>query len=264
MDVAHPLWKDALQLLLQKIYSLQEARKARHIVLRDFHSINTELDTLMVDNGFFRIRMPDTFVIPSLNWNTPQEFYEGLSSNGRDHVRKKVLRHADAFEVEVVTVSSWQEEIEYWYQLYCNVQQKSLELNTFPLPLSLFRQLAVNENWEALLLTLKSEGNTADPKPCCVVLSCKTGNAYIPLVIGIDYTHNRQYGIYRQALYQLVMRAKRTGKQNLLLGFSAGTEKHKLGAIALPAYAYMHSTDHFNMDELNAINTLTKNEKAMV
>jgi hypothetical protein len=213
-------------------------------VLRDFHGIQEELDSLMVDNGFFRIQMPDSFVIPSLNWKTPQDLYESLSINNRNHLRKKVLRHSQAFEVEIVNVSSWQEEIEHWYDLYQNVKEKSLELNTFSLPFKLFRQLALDENWEALQLTLRDQDSNTENKPCCVVFSYKSGNTYVPMVIGIDYTHNHEFGIYRQALYQIVLRARKTGKQKILLGFSAGIEKQKLGAIAVKTYAYIKCLFH--------------------
>ncbi|MGF2412936.1 aminotransferase class I/II-fold pyridoxal phosphate-dependent enzyme [Ferruginibacter sp.] len=251
-----PLWKEAMQQVFKIIYVLQEYHHAEHIILRDFHGIHEELDSLMVDNGFFRIHMPDSFVIPSLNWHTPQDLYESLSLNCRNHLRKKVLRHSQAFEVEVINVSSWQEEIEHWYDLYQNVKEKSLELNTFSLPFKLFRQLALDENWEVLQLTLRDQDSNSEKKPCCVIFSYKSANTYVPMVIGIDYTHNHEFGIYRQALYQLVLRARKTGKQKILLGFSAGIEKQKLGAIAVKTYAYMHTTDSFNMEELNTYSML--------
>lgn len=251
-----PLWKEAMQQVFKIIYVLQEYHHAEHIVLRDFHGINEELDSLMVDNGFFRIQMPDSFIIPALNWHTPQDLYESLSLNCRNHLRKKVLRHSQAFEVEVINVSSWQEEIEHWYDLYQNVKEKSLELNTFSLPFKLFRQLALDENWEVLQLTLRDQDSNSEKKPCCVIFSYKSANTYVPMVIGIDYTHNHEFGIYRQALYQIVLRARKTGKQKILLGFSAGIEKQKLGAIAVKTYAYMHTSDSFNMEELNTYSIL--------
>ncbi|GAB2821152.1 aminotransferase class I/II-fold pyridoxal phosphate-dependent enzyme [Ferruginibacter profundus] len=259
-----PLWEKGMQLVLKRIYNLQDYYKAEHIVLRDFHGIHEELDSLMVDNGFFRIQMPDSFLIPSLNWNTPQDLYESLSLNNRNHLRKKVLRHSQVFEVEVINVSSWQEEIEYWYDLYQSVKEKSLELNTFSLPFKLFRQLALDENWETLQLTLRDQNSSNEKKPCCVVFSYKSASTYVPMIIGIDYTHNHEFGIYRQALYQIVLRARKTGKQKILLGFSAGIEKQKLGAVAIKTYAYMHTTDSFNIEELNAYSILDNTTKLPV
>ncbi|MDB5277293.1 MAG: 2-amino-3-ketobutyrate coenzyme ligase [Ferruginibacter sp.] len=247
-----PLWKDALQLIFEKIYCLLELRQASQIVFRDFQEMNADFDNLMVDNGFFKVNMPDCHSIASLNWNTPQEFYNSLSANGRNHLRKKVLRHANEFKVEVIHISDWEEEIDYWYQLYLNVQQKSLELNTFPLPLKLFKQLAKNEHWEMLQLTLNG-ASVATDKPCCVVFSCLAKDSYIPMIIGLDYTHNESFGIYRQALYQVVLRAKKLNKQRVLLGFSASVEKQKLGAKPATTFAYVHLKDSYQAAVLAAI-----------
>ena len=254
-----PLWKDAMQLLFEKIYSLQELHKANHIVLRDFQSSHHEFDNLMVDNGFFRIKMPDSHAILAMPWESAQEYYDSLSINSRNHLRKKVLRNSSKFKVEVITISDWQEEIEYWYQLYRNVKNKSLELNTFALPLKLFNQLAKNENWEVLQLTLNDPTIQTNNQPCCVVFSYKTREAYIPMIIGMDYTFNQQYGIYRQALYQIVLQAKKSGKKKVLMGFSADIEKQKLGAKPTSTFAYMHTKDSYNMEALSAISVLAKN-----
>lgn len=258
IDFQSPHWKEALQMLMNKAYSLQELRKANHIVLRDFQVINEELDDFMVDNGFFKIRMPDTHRVESLDWKTPQELYESLSANGRNHLRKKVLRNNNKFKVEIIAVSGWQEEIEEWFQLYLKVKNKSLELNTFALPRKLFTQLAINENWEVLQLTLNLPTNQPDSPPCCVVFSYKTKDAYIPMIIGLDYTFNQQYGIYRQALYQIMLQAKRLGKNKILLGFSATVEKQKFGANPIPTFAYMHTKDSFNIEAMSVIPNFIK------
>jgi 7-keto-8-aminopelargonate synthetase-like enzyme len=263
LDRSQALWKEAMQLLLEKIYSLREQRQASHIVLRDFHGIHRELDNLMVDNGFFRVSLPDTHLVPALPWNSPQEFYDSLSVNNRSHVRKKILRHTSRFEVEIINVSSWAEEVEYWYSLYHNVQSGSLELNTFPLPFKLFRQLALDENWEVLQLTLNDNISNPEIKPCCVVFSYKTSHAYIPILIGMDYTHNAEFNIYRQALYQIMLRAKKLGKQKVMLGFSAGLEKQKFGGQPQKVYAYMHSNDSYNMEQLAVYSSTGKKQRAI-
>ena len=246
------LWKEAMQLLFERVYALQELYNANHIVIRDFHSINSELDDLMVDNGFFRINMPDSFSIPDLSWNTEVEFYYSLSINKRSHLRKKVFRNRSRFTVEVINSSDWTEEIEYWYRLYLNVKNKSFELNTFALPFNFFYELAKNEHWQKLQLTLHGQAGE-DEKPCCIVFSYVTNGVYVPVVIGMDYTHNERYGIYRQALYQLVLQAHKLGCKKILLGFAADIEKQKLDAIPSSVVAYMHTDDSYNLEALSII-----------
>jgi len=259
VDYASPLWRDAVQLFFEKIYAIQDLHKANSIVIRDFHSINNDLDNIMVDNGFFRIRMPDSYTIDGMNWQSEKEFYSLLSINAKNQLRKKVLRNEGKFKVEVINVSDWKEEIEYWYQLYLNVKNKSLELNTFPLPLSFFYELAKNENWEILQLTIADPVIDGEERPCCVIFSYKSKDVYMPMIIGMDYTYNQEYNVYRQGLYQVILQAKKEGKKKLLLGFSAGIEKQKLGATSNPVFGYMHTRDSYNMEEIAAMPLLSKN-----
>ena len=165
------VWKDAVGLLLEKIYFIQENRKATHIVLRDFQLNNLEFDNLMVDNGYFKLKMPASHSLQLDNWSNADALYNLLSFNNKNHLRKKVLRNETKFKLEIIFVSGWQEEIDYWYELYRNVQSKNLELNTFPLSKEFFNQLAKNENWEILQITLADKSIDSD-KPCCKKLLC--------------------------------------------------------------------------------------------
>ncbi len=254
IDYSSSLWRDAMHLLLEKMYSLQEMHKANRIVIRDFSVSNSELDNFMVDNGYFKIKMPDAHSLSILSWNNDKEWYRSLSTNNRNHLRKKILKNESQFAVDIITVTDWQEEIDYWYELYLKVQRKSVELNTFPLPKIFFNHIARQENWEVLQLSLK--GND---QPCCVVFSYKSKTNYLPTIIGIDYMYNSQYGIYRQALYQLILRAKQLGSECIKLGFSATIEKQKFGIKPQATYAYMHLKDSYNLETLSLFDTTIKN-----
>jgi hypothetical protein len=151
--------------------------------------------------------------------------------------------------VSVVTEHPGAGAVDHWYQLYQNVKAHSLELNTFDLPRKWFERLFDNPKWEVLELRLKGE----DSGPVCIVFSYKSNSLYAPMVIGIDYTHNKAYKIYRQALYQLVLRAKDLHAEKVCLGLAAAVEKKKVGAAQIPAYAYIHSRDTFNMEVLASL-----------
>ena len=75
------------------------------------------------------------------------------------------------------------------------------------------------------------------------------------MIIGLDYSFNKEYKVYRQALYQLVMRAGKLGKKKVLLGFSAPVEKKKVGAVLHSTYAFMQIKDNYNVDTLAIMNT---------
>ncbi len=243
-------WKKGVELFVAELYRIQEQRQSVHIVLRDFPSIHPELDQLLADLGFFRSRMPDSYQVNAILWKSPQEYYNRSSKKNRAHFRKKVLPFTKYFRVELIRCSDWEEEVSQWYRLYLNVKERSLELNSFTLPYRLFRNLALSEDWDKLQLTLHEPGDAAQA-PCCIVFSYRSQQTYVPLVIGIDYRWNLSHGIYRQALYQLVLRAQKAGMQSIRLGFAAGIEKQKLGAVPAPAYAYIHSADGYNFQALD-------------
>ena len=72
----------------------------------------------------------------------------------------------------------------------------------------------------------------------------------MPMIMGLNYCYSAVYKTYKQALYQLVMRARELGCQKVNLGFSANTEKKKVGAVPVATYAYMQAKDSYNFQVL--------------
>ena len=60
-----------------------------------------------------------------------------------------------------------------------------------------------------------------------VVFSHTAGENYIPMIIGLDYSFNREYKVYRQALYQLVMRAKALERKKFFWDFLLLSKRKK-------------------------------------
>lgn len=253
-----PLWQDAMQLLFDKIYVLQEQNKAANIMLRDFIHVDDALDSFFVDNGFFKIAMPDNYTVDLNSIVNEVELLESFSANSKKSYRKYVQRHADKFTVQVHQ-SATAEEIDYWYSLYCNTKNNNLSLNTFALTKKLFTQMVMQRNWETISLTIRPEydyeglGN----KPVAVIFCNKTTNSFIPVIIGMDYTYRNTYFPYRQALYQVIVRALQLNSKKVHLGFSAGIEKRKVGALPMPTYAYMQTKDTYNIEAIAALSTYT-------
>ncbi len=253
IDYSSDLWKEALQLFLEKLGFLQEKYKANQVLIRDFHSQNNALDNFMVDNGFFKISMPDTHKL-KIDWADMQGFFGSLSKWSKIQLKKKVKRNEDKFIIDFVRVEHSESTIDLYYELYCNVHGHGFELNTFPLSKHVFLALAKHPDWEIMVLKLKEQAPAA--KPVGVVFSHVAGHTYIPMIIGLDYRYNREFNIYRQALYQLVVRATELGKKNMDLGFSASIEKMKMGAKPISVHAYMNSRDNFNQAVLVQMNKI--------
>lgn len=258
IDRSSPYWKDAMQLLFDQINSLQERYNSNSIMLRDFQDVTDEFESYLIDNGFFKISMPDTNAVNNLEWNGPDEFYQSLSKNSKIHFRKNVKRYQESFEVEIAE-NPTEREIEHWFSLYENVRNNNLELNTFPLPKKLFSNIATNNSWETLVLKLKT--NNGSKKTVAVVFSHVRGENYVPMIIGLDYSFNCEYKVYRQALYQVVLRARTTEKKKILLGFSAPIEKKKVGAVQSSTFAFMQVKDSYNAEMLSSMSVTTSSLK---
>jgi hypothetical protein len=248
IDRSSPFWKDAMQLFFDQVNLLQEKYNTNSIVLRDFQDVDDEFESFLIDNGFFKTAMPDNNIINDLSWSTAEEFYQSLSKNSKIHFKKNIRRYREKYEVSIEQVPV-KEKIDHWYSLYENVKNNSLELNTFTLPKKLFVNIANDPSWEVLTLKLTTPDDGLE-KSVCVVFSHIAGDNYIPMIIGLDYSYNKEYKVYRQALYQLVMRARMLGKKKVHLGFSATVEKKKLGAVVFPTYAFMQIRDSYNAEAL--------------
>jgi 7-keto-8-aminopelargonate synthetase-like enzyme len=253
IDRSSSYWKDAMQLLFDNVGLLQEKYSTSSIILRDFPKSDTEMESFFIDNGFFEISMPDNNVIREMPWNNATEFYISLSKCSKAHFRKQVKRYEEQFEISVAT-NFTQRDIDEWYALYENVKNNSLELNTFTLPKKLFTNIAKDASWEILTLKLRTGDDKAVKKTVAVVFSHIAGDNYIPMIIGLDYSFNKEYKIYRQALYQVVMRGKKLGKKAIHLGFSATIEKKKVGALSSPTYAFVQTKDNYNAQALATMN----------
>ncbi len=250
IDKHSNLWKDAMQLFFDKIYALQEQYKCNSIVLRDFSVADEEMDTYFVDNGFFRISLPENNIVDNSSWKGKDGHYGSLSKRSQQHFREDIRKHENKFSVKIETDYS-EENLDSWYALYLNVKNNNLALNTFTLPKKFFRNILSTGNWEVLSLTVKPEFDFIGlAKPVAVVFCCKTTRTYLPVIMGLDYRFNQTYKTYKQALYQLVMRGAELGCSRTNLGFSASMEKRKVGAVPRAVYGFMQSKDNYNLQVL--------------
>ena len=247
LDKASPVWKDAMQVLFEKISEQQERSNAGAVLLRDFDAGDHEMDAFFVDNGYYKITMPDNHYV-DVNWSSDEAYVEQLSAKSRKHLRQDILRNSDKYELTIDN-NPTPEDIKGWYSLYLNVKKRSLELNTFTLPFKLFENMAMDKKWEILTLKLKPEFDTrSERKPIAVMFTYHTDQSSNFMIIGIDYTFQQEFMCYRQALYQVIMRAKKLNLKKINLGFAASFEKQKLGAKVFQPVAYMQVKDHYNME----------------
>ncbi|HET7540112.1 MAG TPA: aminotransferase class I/II-fold pyridoxal phosphate-dependent enzyme [Polyangiaceae bacterium] len=253
-----PLWKVALSRLLEKLSYLSGESRVDTLVFRDFYGEDPELDRVFLDHGFFKFDMPETNVLDLAGISSIAEWHARLSTHAKRNFRVEVRRHRDKFDAEFVTAATGA-ELRYWYELYENVRRKNLGLNTFALPFRLFEKILLDDRWDKLVLRLRPEfDHLQSNTPVCFVFAYRSAETYVPTLIGLDYRYNAEYKVYKQAVYRTVLRAMELGSKRVLLGFSASTDKRKVGARAVKTYGYMQGKDGFNFDVLRALEVRAK------
>lgn len=258
IDRTSPFWKDALKILFEKISELQEKYKAGAVNLRDFDAGDPEITSFFAENGYFKISMPENHIVEELYGDNEEEYINHLSYNSRRNLRTKIKRHQNKFHVEILNAAS-EEELNYFYHLYLNVKKKNLGLNTFVLPYKLFKNMSNNNCWELIVLKLKPEFDyTLEQKPVAVVFCFKGIESYNPVIIGLDYNCPREHNAYRQAHFQVILRAKALGRKKVRMGFSASVEKRVFGARVYAPCAYIQLRDNYNMEVLGTMSALGK------
>jgi 7-keto-8-aminopelargonate synthetase-like enzyme len=238
----NPFWKDALTTVLDMINELHQQKKSNGVVLRDFITPTEDLTAVITGNGYFKNQMPDTHAADNATWHSPESFFATLDRKNKKNFKADIRKYYSHFDYEEATTAT-KEEINHWYQMYNQVRSKNLDINTFPLPLKFFKSIAQSNCWDITILRLKETGETVS-----VVFSYKSGDTYVPVVIGLDYKYVASYKIYKQMLYRLLERANTIGCKKTQLGFGASMEKRKLNCSAFETYSFVHLVDSYNAE----------------
>ena len=256
-------WQHAMLEMIRIMTEAKQKCGATTIQLRDLDSSDDQMSNFLIKEGFAKVEMPDTHVIENLDWNSTEEYIEGLSVNARKNLRKTVLKTEKDFEIRLrksavpgmdgdkIFIEVSPSEVDYWYELYLNVKKGSYNLSTFDIPRKLFENLVHSPNWDIFELILKSGEN---PKPVAVVfcyLSSKKN--YSPTVIGLDYKYVISHGCYRQGVFQSILRANKLKSRKVYLGMDASIEKQKFGSRIIPKSVYVQTNDNYSMEFIGTV-----------
>ncbi len=256
LDQEHPDKEAILDLFFQTLTRMDEELQPDVIALRDFTFADDFLKAHCDGQGFVKAALPDSCVMEDLSWSTQDEYLEGLSSKSRKHFRQDIEKYADRVQVEISDVLS-APELEKAYALYRNVWDKNFDMNTFAYPKSIFEVMNTDPNWEFIKMfpagTEKRPGQMIG-----VMFSYKnTGTTYVPSLIGLDYDYSEEFSVYRQMLFQTVLRAHALGFKRIDFGFSASFEKRKVGAESIQKIAYIQAKDNFAMEMMEVVQNET-------
>ncbi len=242
----HNSWKEALNLLLAELETLEKKLDPQYVILRDFKVEDKGLNDFFHAKGFIKVAMPEAAVYHNFQWDDEASYIESLSSRSRRHFRKDIQVFKDQLEIRL-SDQLGDEELEACYKLYLNVKKNNLGLNTFSYPFSLFKHMNSSPEWEFLLIYLREK----DQYPVGVMFCYKNASqVYTPAVVGMDYEYSRSFNIYRQLLYQTILRAKDLQSKRIDFGLTAGFEKRKVGAQIQQKCCYIQARDNYAMEAL--------------
>lgn len=247
IDKDNPHWKDAFTLLLEHLEILEKKLKPQYLILRDFMSDAMDIKTFLHEKGFFQVNMPEAAVYDDFHWKDETSYIGSLSKSSRKHFRKDIEGFKDNFQIKIKEGLS-QYELKKSFKLYQGVKKNNIGLNTFEYPYALFEHMNKSSDWEFIMIYLKTQ------KMCLVgVMFCyKNSNLiYTPAVIGMDYNFSREYNVYRQLLFQTILRANELGHKRIDFGLTAGFEKCKVGAKVREKCAYIQTRDNFTLEALD-------------
>ena len=240
-------WKEAFNLLLEQLEILEKKLKPQYVILRDFDTADKAIKTFLHNKGFVQVAMPEAAIYDQFNWNDEASYIETLSKSSRKHFRKDIEAFKDKFEIQILDKLT-DSELEKSFELYQQVKKNNLGLNTFSYPLSLFKHMNSSSQWEYILLYLKEEKMLQVGVMFCYK---NANNIYSPAIIGMDYNFSREYNVYRQLLFQTILRANELGHKRIDFGLTAGFEKRKVGAKVIEKCAYIQTRDNFTLEALD-------------
>jgi len=256
IDSSNPLWQDAIQLLMEQSENLYRRLNADMLVFRDFDE-DAEFNNIFHNHGFIKVNMPESCILENNDWKDVEEYASRLSIRSRRHFYEEVLPFEKAFDV-VVKQDLSDDELAKARQLYTNVKNNNLAVNTFTYPEHVFRQMVTNPLWEFVLLYLKPAEHDLERKLVGVLFCYRnTASTYVPSLIGMDYEYTREFQLYRQLLFQAIKRARELNYQKIDFGITAAFEKRKLGATIVPKVAYIQARDNFSMEFVQTLQNET-------
>lgn len=248
MNRSHSRFQEALTLFLDQLWKLQDQYDADSILIRDLEELDIELRDFFMGAGFVKMDMPDAHYIYGLGESNLTQFLSSFSKKKRYNLKQEVIKNEPLFDIQVHTKPT-NKELDAYYQLYRNVKERSFELNTHAFNRALFSHMANHPNWEFISLRLKS-----DPKEVIAVCVSYVGKDHYDFkLVGLDYRFVKEYGSYKQAIWQVIKRCGSIEKDVLALGMTASITKRKLGGKSCKYVVYVQQRDNYNAKVISAM-----------
>ncbi len=242
-------WQNAMRQLFDSLYEFQEKEEATNIMFRDLDAGDKELDEFMIENGFVKIDLPESCIVDNLEWDSEEEFIEGLTKESKKNFKRYIKKYEHLCDVEFRDELN-PEELAHALKLHKAVNEKNMAINSFLFPDSVFEEMVYDPNWEFVVVKVKPEYQSESTDKPIVVCFChkNTHKVYSFMLTAIDYDYVYDYSAYRIALWAMVKRAKELGCKQANFGISATVEKKRVGARPHNRVGYFQAKDNYAME----------------
>lgn len=247
MDVEHSEWRNSVDHLLQFVSKVKKDIDASVVIFRDFED-GGFLNQMLEDEGYAKMKLPNTNIVSHPKWNTKEELLLLLDSkNSIRNIKRYVFRYEDQFNVTIKKTLT-DSEAEKHYQLFLNVKEANCAFNFFAYPEKTAKILSKYPDWEFMEFRLKG----SDELIACVWTFL--GKDHIcPLILGLNYDYNESHHLYKQIMYQMMKRGNDLEKFKIYLGLTSDYEKQKYGAKIVSFFGYIKVDDMYNLDLLSSL-----------
>lgn len=130
VDIEHPEWRNSVNHLFDFVSKVKKDIAATTVIFRDFEEGNV-LNQIIEDEGYAKMRMPNTNVIKNPKWETTNDLMTLIkSSKKRDNIKQYAIRHLDKFDVKIKNQITDEEAVQY-FDLFENVKNANYSFNFF-------------------------------------------------------------------------------------------------------------------------------------
>ncbi len=242
-------WEAALEEVLGVADGIYARERADALVVRDLDAADANLGARLRAWGLVPVQGLPRHQL-AVDFRDEEELCARLSKRKRQYLREQIQRAA-IFEVHSHGAGSDERaplgaaDAAHLHRLYLDVAHRKFRINVFDLPEGFVTALAASPAWEIVTLRLPvAHGGPADGRPVAWYAAHLHGGHYAAFLCGLDYEHVLSHGAYRQALFQMVRRARVRGAGVLHLGMDADVEKARYGTTATASVVYGLSREH--------------------
>lgn len=209
------------------IIAKEEKQKKKRIcamVVKDFYPANSEVPKEFEEFGFKSFQVDHNMVMPLLpEWNNMDDYLSAMVTKFRTKAKASLSRSAvlEIQDLTAATIGPYLEEIRALYENVHNRADFRLgKMNVDALPL-LLEQMPEH----FVVRTYHHQGRVAG-----FMTAMQCGRSLEAHIIGIDYTCNKEYGVYQRMLYDYVQLGIERRCERIVLGRTAAEIKSTIGA----------------------------------